>query len=85
MKLPKHIQNYEPIIALTDGSDGLTFYKRYVDIIKNILKPHGTFFCEVGDKLLVDNILTLFANSSLVTKLYNDLQGNPRVIGIYYV
>ena len=36
------------MIALTDQADGLTFYKRYMKIVDNILKDDGKILLEVG-------------------------------------
>ena len=41
----------EPEIALTDGGDGLTFYKRWTETLPRIMKPNGRFLFEIGDGL----------------------------------
>ncbi len=38
----------EPKAALTDYSDGFTFYRRFAQIFQNLLNECGSFFLEVG-------------------------------------
>ena len=47
-KLDLEIKNYEPQHALTDYQDGLIFYRRFSNIVKDLLKPNGEFYCEIG-------------------------------------
>ena len=44
----REIHEYEPTNAVTDFSDGLTFYKLISSKIGNILKPCGSVYLEVG-------------------------------------
>lgn len=71
--------NYEPQLALTDNNDGLTFYKRYIEIFENILNENGSFYLEIaynqGNK-----ILELFEQSNYYVELHKDLNGNDRII-----
>lgn len=60
-KLAPELLNYEPKIALTDCGDGLTFYKRIVDLAETLLKIGGKIFFEIGvyqaemvNKILLD-------------------------------
>lgn len=46
--LDQEVQNHEPTHALTDGNDGLTFYRRFASILPQILSPTGTFLFEFG-------------------------------------
>ncbi len=39
--------SYEPMDALTDFSDGLTFYRRYAEIFQDILNTNGAFLLEL--------------------------------------
>ena len=79
--LPKEIKDYEPASALTDGSDGLIFYRRFSTIIKNILKPNGVAYCEIGQQstcLAIENIFK--ANYKI--QWINDLNKDPRFVEI---
>ena len=42
------VTKFEPLSALTDFNDGLTFYQKFVEISTKILNPNGWFFVEVG-------------------------------------
>lgn len=46
--LPKDVLNYEPHTALTDGKDGLTFYKRFAEIFQLILNDNSVFILEIS-------------------------------------
>jgi release factor glutamine methyltransferase len=46
--LKPELQNYEPKIALTDGSDGFSFYKIISSKAKNFLSSKGKLYFEVG-------------------------------------
>lgn len=47
-RLELELRLYEPQIALTDRSDGLTFYKRISEQSKFLLKQKGKIFFEIG-------------------------------------
>lgn len=46
--LPECIRGFEPRVALTDGADGLAFYRRIAAQARDVLKPGGAVFVEVG-------------------------------------
>jgi len=46
--LQKEIIEYEPLIALTDNSDGFKFYEYITSISKALLKESGSLFYEIG-------------------------------------
>ncbi|GIK16285.1 MAG: release factor glutamine methyltransferase [Planctomycetota bacterium] len=43
------IRNFEPPLALTDGADGLDFYRRTAAGARTVLAAGGTLFLEIGD------------------------------------
>lgn len=45
-KLEPEIRDYEPKFAVTDGGDGLSFYRSYSSSIKSLLKPSGVMIVE---------------------------------------
>jgi release factor glutamine methyltransferase len=47
--LDLEIKNYEPIVALTDGKDGLLFYEKFFNLYNERLKDMK-LFVEIGDK-----------------------------------
>ena len=67
---------YEPKIALYAKEDGLEFYKRIINISKNILNENGSLILEIGStqsKIIKDMILKTYPNSEvLILKDYNN-------------
>ncbi|AAK80828.1 release factor glutamine methyltransferase [Clostridium acetobutylicum] len=47
-KLMDDVKDYEPIIALVGGEDGLDFYRRITSMSKKVLKPGGLIAYEIG-------------------------------------
>jgi release factor glutamine methyltransferase len=47
--LASNVRDYEPHAALTDHSDGLSFYKTIAADAPGILRPGGIVFVEIGD------------------------------------
>tara|TARA_X000001036_G_scaffold330619_1_gene309331 strand:- start:1081 stop:1293 length:213 start_codon:yes stop_codon:yes gene_type:complete len=64
--------------ALTDYSDGMTFYKRIFDISSTILNEGGLIIFEFGTADQRDKIIDIFNGYQYNT--FNDLSNNPRVI-----
>jgi release factor glutamine methyltransferase len=78
--LMKDVKDYEPLIALTDNSDGLIFYKKFADIASNIIKPGGYIILEVGLKDHPKLVFRLFSELGYETQLEKDFNGDDRVI-----
>lgn len=76
--LEKTVKDYEPINALTDGDDGLTFYKRLKVLSENHLNPGGAILLEIGIDQLND-MKNIFGEIEYTC----DLAGIPRVIKRY--
>ena len=78
--LEPELRNYEPRIALTDESTGLTFYKHIAEFASRRLTEGGRLLLEIGygSSKIVEEILH---DSGLeVIRVVNDLAGIPRVI-----
>ena len=73
--LQEDVKNYEPALALTDGGDGLSFYKRLKYLSDKYLKKHGILVAEIGINQLED-VKKIFGDIDYVC----DLSGIPRVI-----
>lgn len=72
--LEKTVKAYEPICALTDNSDGLTFYKRLKYLSKR-LESNGILLAEIGINQLYD-VKNIFGSLDYIC----DLANIPRVI-----
>ncbi len=46
--LQREIKDFEPKEALTDGNNGLSFFKRIAEVSKTILKKGGKIYFEIG-------------------------------------
>ena len=77
------VRLYEPGIALTDGSDGLSFYKRISELAPSIVISGGYVLLEVGinqHPQLVKNIFDIQSFSK--TEMISDLNGDPRILKV---
>ena len=80
--LQKEVQNYDPKIALTDNSDGLSFYRRFAEIGASLLNKNGFLLLEFGGAHQVESITNIFESHSFNVKFHNDLQDNPRIVEV---
>ncbi len=82
--LPKEVKNYDPILALSGGEDGLNCYRLIIKEIKNLLKRDGVCFFEVGFSQ-ADDVTRLVEDSGLsVDAIHPDTAGIPRVVEISF-
>ena len=78
--LEPEIRDFEPRIALTDGADGLEFYRRIASGIRGILKPRGELLVEIGAGQ-AEPVLRLFREAGCLEAVaIRDLSGTERVI-----
>lgn len=83
--LQKELVEYEPKDALTDFSDGFTFYRVILRRSKEFLKNNGRLFFETGDKMS-DELKNLFVvNGYKNIKAKKDLLNIERVIFGEYI
>lgn len=72
--------SYEPIAALSGGSDGFDVYRRLAPVLSRCLKADGKVFLEIGAGQ-ADRIRAVFAASGLSTvHSIADLAGIPRCL-----
>lgn len=76
-KLQREVKDYEPILALDGGEDGLDFYKKIIFESKKYLKKDGFLVFEIGHDQGNDLKNLLYEYNSLVIK---DLSNKDRVI-----
>jgi release factor glutamine methyltransferase len=72
------IKEHEPKIALDGGPDGLAFYRRIDNEIKNWLKPNSWCILEIGDTQ-GQSVQALFSNRQNVSVI-NDMNKKQRVV-----
>ncbi len=73
------VKDHEPKISLTDGKDGMTFYKRYSEIFGEMLTDEGCFYLEIGHNQ-AEAVNSLFSSKGYKTELKKDLAGIYRMI-----
>ncbi|MGN0148982.1 MAG: peptide chain release factor N(5)-glutamine methyltransferase [Clostridia bacterium] len=77
--LQREVKDYEPVLALDGGADGLKFYRRIAEIAPSLLNANGILAFEIGynqGKAVFEILQKNFEN----VKLINDLCGNDRVV-----
>jgi release factor glutamine methyltransferase len=78
--LPANVRDYEPAMALFAGESGLDCYRRMADGIRDILKPGGKVFLEIGENQ-GDAVRALFSNAGLdFVANHQDLFGVERML-----
>lgn len=85
-QLQKEVVDFDPPLALFDEVDGLTFYRRYADILPDLLNPGGHFYFEFGGVHQEKSILNIFMEAGYRDlEIIQDYNGDPRVIsGCYH-
>jgi release factor glutamine methyltransferase len=81
--LDQQVKEYEPLDALTDGGDGLAFYRRIASILPDLLKSGGQIFLEIGYDQ-ADAVTDIYKKSLENISVTRDISNNPRVLsGIF--
>jgi release factor glutamine methyltransferase len=76
--LDENVKGFEPQDALTDGADGLTFYRSFAQLFKEILVPDGEFALEIGYNQR-DAIMEIFREDYDIS-IEKDISGNDRFV-----
>lgn len=79
LKLPPEILNYEPKHALTDGEDGLSFYRFFASKFVTMIKPNGSFFLEIGWNQ-ANEIVRIFDSNLYRIELLKDWNNISRIV-----
>ena len=78
--LESEVLLYDPLNALTDYGDGLSFYRYFVKQGKNLLNQNGKMLFEFGGAQQCKQIIELFYHSGYHYTIFNDLNNEPRFI-----
>lgn len=77
------VHQYEPKIALTDERDGLTFYRRFAEIGKSLIKTGGSMVLEVGLGEHPSKAVDIFQSAGYTQlELIPDYNSDERVLKI---
>ena len=79
-RLDTSVIEYEPIVALKAGIDGLSEIKKIIKKSKNLLKNNGKLIFEIGNNQLNGVTNMLKKNNFYINKVCEDIQSYPRVI-----
>ncbi|MDB2683077.1 peptide chain release factor N(5)-glutamine methyltransferase [Alphaproteobacteria bacterium] len=80
--LDENVKNFDPILALEGGEDGLQDYKKIFSSLNEVLKPAGRAFLEIGYDQQED-IMRLGKEYRIrIEGVFPDYAGNPRVVDI---
>jgi release factor glutamine methyltransferase len=83
--LAPEVRDYDPIVALDGGDDGLTAYRSIAADAKRLLASGGRLFVELGAGQ-EPSVRTLFTKAGLSVGIARkDLAGTPRVLGAGFV
>lgn len=72
------VKYYDPINALTDHGNGLSFYHKIFHLSKSILNADGSIILEFGNDQQINSILTIFKDFKYT--LYKDQSNSYRAI-----
>jgi release factor glutamine methyltransferase len=78
--LPKEVKNYEPLIALKGGINGLDSIKNLLPSARRVITTNGLLVLEIGydQSQKIGNILN--NNKFTLKEMIKDLSGNYRVV-----
>jgi release factor glutamine methyltransferase len=79
-KLDENVRNYDPLLALDGGADGLAAYASIAACVKRWLAPSGLIFLEIGYDQAKSVPKILQSNGLEVVEIKKDLSGIDRII-----
>ena len=78
--LSKTVKNFDPLISLDGGQDGLKCYKEIAEDINRVINKNGRVILEIGYNQAYD-VLKIFESKELkLLKIYNDINGLNRIL-----
>lgn len=77
--LDPDVKDYEPMMALDGGEDGLNFYRRIIAEAPGYLEPGGVLMMEIGDEQAADVAKLLRGGPYSGIRILKDLAGHDRV------
>lgn len=84
-QLQAEVAQFDPELALFDEDDGLTFYRRFADILPDLLVPGGHFLFEFGGAPQEKPVLNIFMEKGFHDlEIIQDYNGDPRIISGKY-
>ncbi|MDR3077038.1 MAG: hypothetical protein LBU26_07020, partial [Synergistaceae bacterium] len=81
--LETQVKDYEPVMALDGGADGLGIFRILLSGLPHLMSPGGALLCETGGGAQVGEIVTMAGEASpelSVEKIYRDHRDIERYI-----
>ena len=78
--LMPEVFNHDPVLALTDNVDGLTFYRHLAKHFHKLVRPNGYMVLETGCGDHPHKAITIFRKYGIKSELKKDYSGNHRVL-----
>ncbi len=78
-QLQREVRDYEPLNALTDHEDGLSFYRRFAEIFPQMLAPEGLFCLEFADGASGE-LAEMFTKAGYTCDVLRDLRDEPKAL-----
>lgn len=82
--LDENVKNFDPILALDGGNDGLDPYKKLLPELKKHLLPGGRVLFEIGVGQVMDLQRLAEASGANLIRVTRDIGGVERVVEIGY-
>ena len=79
-RLDNNVRQFEPMIALEAGVDGLKIIKKLIFKSKKLLKKKGKLIFEIGENQEIEVKKLLMKNRFYINKICKDIRSIPRVI-----
>lgn len=78
--LDREVKDYDPLVALDGGTDGLDCYRRLAEIVPELLNAGGSIMLECGEGQ-AQNVAALFEKGGLsLQQVARDLNGTERCV-----
>ncbi len=79
LTLDEEVKNYDPLISLDGGEDGLYFYREIIAKTSDFLKKEGVIVLEIGFNQ-GNSVKKLLQNSFKSIRIKKDYSGNDRIV-----
>lgn len=79
-RLPPEVRDFDPVLALDGGADGLDSYRAVAADLPRLLAPYGIFACEIGagQEVAVSGLLA--GQGLVIDAVIPDLAAIPRCV-----
>ena len=79
-KLSRNVKNFDPILSLDGGDDGLDCYRVIAKDLKRVINKNAIIIIEIGHNQSLSVIEIFKKNNFKLIKKYNDINGLERVL-----